>query len=322
MTRAERQHQAKGLLFCSPAILGLLCLMAYPMIASLYYSLCSYTVLKPPRFIGADNYVHLTRDELFYTSLYNTAVFAVWAVPLGIIVAFLLALLLNVKVKGMAVYRTIFFIPSIVPLVASSVLWIWLLNPQVGGINFLLDKCGVDRLVESFAAAMPGLAKWVGLAGGKLPGWLADPEWAKRGIILWSVWGVGGSVVIFLAGLQGVPKELYEAAEVDGASAWHRTRHITVPFMSPYLFFSLVMGLIGALQFFTPAYVMTNGTGGPVDSTTFYSLYLFNTAFADFKMGYACAMAWVLFVLVVVATLIVFRSSARFVYYEGGEGER
>jgi len=320
MTRTERRRLIQGLSFCLPTIIGLLGLMAYPMVASLYYSLCNYTVLRPPRFLGGDNYAHLMHDELFWRSLYNTAVFAVWAVPLGILVAFLLALLLNVKVKGMAFYRTIFFIPSIVPLVASSVLWIWLLNPQVGGINFLLDRVGADRALGAFASAAPGLADKLGLAGGKLPGWLADPAWAKAGIIIWSVWGVGGSIVIFLAGLQSVPAELYEAAEVDGASAWHRVRHITIPFMSPYLFFTLLMGLIGAFQFFTPAYVMTNGSGGPVDSTTFYSLYLFNTAFADFKMGYACAMAWILFAIIVVGTIVVFRTSARYVYY-GGEAE-
>ncbi|HOS93371.1 MAG TPA: sugar ABC transporter permease [Armatimonadota bacterium] len=322
MARPATRQLLQGLGFCSPSIIGLAALMAYPMAASLYYSFCNYSVLRPARFIGTANYRHLlTEDELFRTALYNTAVYAVWAVPLGIVFAFVLALLLNVKVRGMAFYRTIFFIPSIVPLVASSVLWIWLLNPQIGGINFLLDRIGVDGLLTRFAETAPATARWLGFEGGRLPGWLSDPQWAKRGIILWSIWGVGGSVVIYLAGLQGVPKELYEAAEVDGAGAWHRVRHITVPFMTPYLFFTLVMGLIGAFQFFTPAYVMTNGQGGPVDSTTFYSLYLFNVAFADFKMGYASAMAWILFAIIVVGTVLVFKTSARFVYYGEGAGE-
>jgi multiple sugar transport system permease protein len=285
-------------LFTSPAIIGLAAIMAYPVAASLYYSFCSYSVLKPPAWIGTANYERLVTDQLFWTSLWNTLYFAGLAVPLGIVVAFLVALLLNVKVRGMTVYRTIFYIPSIVPMVAGSVLWIWLFNPQYGPINELLRQ-------------VPGISD--------PPGWLSDPAWAKPTIILWSLWGVGNMVIIFLAGLQGVPQALYEAAEVDGASAWQRTWAITVPYMTPYIFFALVMGMIGAFQFFTPAMVMTNGTGGPADSTMFYALNLFHRAFSDFKMGYACAMAWILFLLVVVATILVFKSSARFVYYESAE---
>ncbi|MCD6350829.1 MAG: sugar ABC transporter permease [Armatimonadetes bacterium] len=290
-----------GLIFCAPALLGLLLFMTYPILASFYYSFTRYSVMKPPVWLGTGNYAHLLHDELFFKSLYNTAYFAVLAVPLGIVVALGLALLLNMKVRGQALYRTFFFVPSIVPLVASSVLWIWLFNPQNGAINALLRP----------------LFAWLHL--GEPPGWLADPAWAKPAIILWSVWGVGGSMVIFLAALQDVPQELLEAAEVDGARAWHRIRHITLPFISPQILFVFIMGLIGAFQFFTPAYVMTNGTGGPVDSTLFYSLYLFNVAFADFKMGYACALAWILFVLIVGFTALIFRTSARHVYYAGGE---
>ncbi len=298
----NRRTTLTGLAFCSPAILGLVLLTAYPVIASLYYSFCSYSVLKAPTWIGAANYQRLASDDLFFTSLGNTVYFAVFAVPLGIVVSFLLALLLNVGTKGLTVYRTIFYIPSIVPMVASSVLWIWLFNPQSGAVNALIKM-------------IPGVHD--------APGWLSDPAWAKPTIVLWSLWGVGNSVLIFLAGLQGVPKDLYEAAEVDGAGSWWKVRAITVPYMSPYLLFTLVMGMIGAFQFFTPAMVMTNGTGGPADSTMFYALNLFHRAFSDFKMGYACAMAWVLFVLVVIATLIVFRTSARFVYYETSEeGDR
>lgn len=295
---AARRHFLTGLAFCLPAILGLALVTLYPVGASLYYSFCSYSVLKQPAWIGTANYERLVTDPLFFRSLWNTVYFAALAVPLGIFVAFMLALLLNVRTRGMTVYRTIFYVPSIVPVVASSALWIWLFNPQSGAINAILRH-------------LPGVHE--------PPGWLSDPAWAKPTIILWSVWGVGNSVVIFLAGLQGVPRELYEAAEVDGASAWQRVRAITVPYMSPYLLFALVMGMVGAFQFFTPAMVMTNGTGGPADSTMFYALNLFHRAFSDFKMGYACAMAWVLFVLVVVATIVIFRSSARFVYYESAE---
>lgn len=283
-------------------MLGLCLFTVYPIGASLYYSFTRYSVMKPATWIGGANYRHLLHDELFWKSLGNTAYFAVLAVPLGILAALGLALLLNLKVRGQALYRTFFYVPSIVPLVASSVLWIWLFNPQNGAINAFLRP----------------LFWWLGM--GEPPGWFADPLWAKPAIILWSLWGVGGSVVIFLAALQDVPQELHEAAEVDGARALHRLRHITLPFISPQILFVLIMGLIGAFQFFTPAYVMTRGTGGPVDSTLFYSLYLFNVAFADFKMGYACALAWILFLLIVSFTALLFRSSARYVYYAGGEG--
>lgn len=299
--RSMGRPQLLGLLFCTPVILGLLIFTAYPVIASLVYSFTRYSVMKPPVWVGLTNYQSLATDELFWKSLANTAYYAVIAVPLGIVVALGLAFLLNLKVRGQALYRTFFFVPSIVPLAASSVLWIWLFNPQNGAINALLRP----------------LFAHLGL--GEPPGWFADPVWSKPAIILWSVWGVGGSMVIFLAALQDVPKELLEAAEVDGARAWHRVRHITLPFISPQILFVLVMGLIGAFQFFTPAYVMTQGTGGPVDSTLFYSLYLFNVAFADFKMGYACALAWILFVLILGLTALIFKSSARHVYYAGGD---
>ena len=294
-----RRRLLLGLIFCAPAILGLLFFTLYPITASLYYSFTRYSVMKPPVWVGQANYVNLAHDELFWKSLWNTLYFAALAVPLGIVTALGLALLLNLKVRGQALYRTFFYVPSIVPLVAGSVLWVWLFNPQNGAINAIL------RPALSF------------LHLGEPPGWFADPLWAKPAIILWSLWGVGGSVVIFLAALQDVPRELHEAAEVDGAGALHRLRHITLPFISPQILFVLIMGLIGAFQFFTPAYVMTRGTGGPVDATLFYSLYLFNTAFADFKMGYACALAWILFLLILGFTALLFKSSARHVYHAG-----
>ncbi len=299
-SRLARRRTAIGLAFTLPAILGLLIFTLYPIGASFYYSFTRYSVMKPPRWIGAANYAGLVRDELFWKSLWNTLYFAGLAVPLGIVTALGLALLLNLKVRGQALYRTCFYVPSIVPLVAGSVLWVWLFNPQNGAINAVLRPI--------FHA----------LHLGNPPGWFADPFWAKPAIILWSLWGVGGSVVIFLAALQDVPREIQEAAEVDGAGALRRLFYITLPFISPQILFVLIMGLIGAFQFFTPAYVMTRGTGGPVDSTLFYSLYLFNVAFADFKMGYACALAWILFVLILGFTAILFKSSARRVYY-GGE---
>lgn len=302
LAKARRRwaRQGAGVLFALPAILGLLWFTAYPVLASLYYSFCSYPVLKPPRWIGLANYQRLVHDPLFYTSLGNTVYYALFAVPLGIVLALGLAMLLNTGVRGLALYRTCFYVPSVVPIVASAVLWVWLLSPQEGAVNDLLRMVGIRNA----------------------PGWLQSPEWSKPAIILWSLWNVGGGMVIFLAALQDVPRELHEAAMLDGARRWDAFRNVTVPFISPQILFVLIMGLIGAFQFFTPAMVMTNGTGGPVDSTTFYSLYLFNTAFSDFKMGYACAMAWVLLLLVLAATALVLKTSARHVYYAGGEAER
>lgn len=289
------KRQLTGLAFAAPAILGFIIFVAYPLGASLYYSFCSYSVLRPPRPIGAANYVHLFHDGLFRTSLYNTVYYAAFAIPASIVLALLLAMLLNSKVRGIAIYRTLFYIPSIVPLVAGSVLWIWLFNPQVGPVNSLLRLMGIDNP----------------------PGWFSDPAWAKPALILWSVWGVGMPMVIYLAGLQDVPQELHEAAELDGATRWRRILHVTLPCLAPHILFTIIIGIIGALQFFTPAYVVTGGSGGPVDSTMFYCLYLFQVAFADFKMGYACAMAWILFLLTVGATVLVFKTSASRVYYAG-----
>ncbi len=293
----DRQHLISGLLFTSPAIIGLLVFTAYPLGASLYYSFCSYSVLQPPRWTGLANYrlmaLDIAHHGLLFQSVYNTLYFAAWSVPLGILVAYLLAILLNQPVRGLAFFRTLFYIPSVVPVVASSVLWLWLFNPQYGLINIALQHIGV----------------------GNPPGWLADPAWSKPALILMSLWGVGNSTVILLAGLQGVPAEYYEAAELDGASPWQRTIRITTPLMSPYLLFLFVMGLIGAGQYFTQAWVMTNGTGSPANSTLLYPMYLFQNAFQYFKMGYACAMAWFLFIFVAIGTLLLFKTAARYVTY-------
>ena len=294
-TATDRRNLRNGLLFCSPILIGLAGLTLYPILASLYYSFCNYPMLKPPVWVGITNYKTMFADPVFYNSLGNTAFYAIFAVPLGIITAFMLALLLNQKVKGMAIFRTMFFVPSIVPMVAGSVLWLWLLNPNYGLINMLLRAMHLPE-----------------------PGWMADPVCAKPALILMSLWGVGGSMLIYLAGLQDVPVDLYEAAEIDGAGPLQRMFHITIPFMSPHLFFTLVMGFIGAMGYFTQAFVMTNGKGGPVDSTRFFSLYLFQNAFMYWKMGYACAMAWILFIIILGFTLLLFKTSARFVYY-GGE---
>lgn len=294
-----RRKLSSGWLFASPFLFGFAVFTVYPLFASLYYSFCDYNVFDPPVFTGTKNYAELLRDPLLRTACWNTLVFTAFTVPVTMLVALGLAMLLNLKVRGQAFYRAVFFLPSIVPAVAASVLWIWVFNPQYGILNVGLR------------AVKPWLDSYVTVP---VPGWLTDPAWAKPALILMSVWGAGANMVLYLAGLQEVPRELYEAAAIDGAGAWQRTRHITLPSISPTLFYTLIMGVIGALQTFTQSRVMNNG--GPADSTLFYSLYLFNNAFSFFRMGYASAMAYVLFVVIVLCTVVMFRASRRFVHYQ------
>ncbi|MBS4200468.1 sugar ABC transporter permease [Bacillus sp. FJAT-49732] len=260
---------------------------------SLFYSFTDYDIIQKPTWVGFKNFTELMHDELFWKSLYNTFYYTLFSCPLGVVVGVGIALLLNLKVKGMAIYRTIFYLPSIVPFVASSILWLWLLDPQFGVINALLENLGI-----------PG------------PGWLVDPQWSKPALILMGLWGVGGPMIIYLAALQDIPNDLYESADIDGATWWQKILFITIPMLTPVILFNLIMGLIGSFQYFTQAYIMTRG--GPNDSTLFYALYLYNNAFSYFHMGYASAMAWILFAIVMSVTLLIFKSSARWVYY-GGE---
>lgn len=312
----QRTNTRNGLLFVSPILIGMAVFTVYPVFSLIYYSFCRYSALKPPTWIGLGNYQALMTDELFFESLYNTIFYSAFAVPLGIIVAFALAVMLNAKVKGLAFFRTIFYLPSIVPVVAGSVLWLWVLNPDYGLLNNMLQTLGLPTSgwMAQPDNLKPGLAA---LFTNPIEALRSISFGAKPALILMSTWGVGGSMVIFLAGLQDVPQDLYEAASIDGASPWQKTRHITVPFMSPYLFFTGVMGLIGSVQYFTQAWVMTGGMGGPANSTMFFAMYLFQNAFQMFKMGYACAMSWLLFLVILGATLLIFKSSARFIYYGG-----
>lgn len=287
------EHLA-GVLFALPAILGILIWVLGPMLASLYLSLTSYDVLTPAQFIGPTNYVKLPGDELFWTSLYNTAYVTVLGVPIQMSIALGLALLLNQKVRGIAFFRTAFYLPSLTPTVASAILWIWLLNNQWGILNLAIRAIGVHA-----------------------PVWLGDPAWSKPAIILMETWGAGASMIIYLAGLQGVPEQLYEAAAIDGAGRVQKFLHVTLPMLTPTIFFTAVIGIIGHLQIFTEAFILTQG--GPLNSTLFYVYYLFNNAFVYFKMGYAAAMAWVLFAIVLLLTLVQFRLAGRWVYYEAGE---
>ncbi len=282
-----------GYAFIAPWLLGFLVFTAYPFLSSVYLSFTRYDIVTPPVWVGAANYhTLLTGDPLFWKSLSVTFKFAAIAVPLGVILGVALALLLNLDLKGMGLYRTIFFLPSILPTVATSVVFLWLFNPEIGLINRLLRTVGVTG-----------------------PEWLQSPQWALPSLVLLSLWAVGGSMVIYLAGLKDIPAHLYEAATIDGASAWQRLRHVTLPMLSPVIFFNLVMGLIGVFQYFTEAYIMTQG--GPEDSTHFYALYLFERAWRYLDMGYASAMAWVLFLVIMAITGLLFWTQRRWVHYEG-----
>jgi multiple sugar transport system permease protein len=287
-----------GLLFISPWLVGLLVFTIYPILASFYYSFTRYDVVSPPQFIGPANYIEaFTADHLFWQAVGNTLYYGSIALPLSMLVAVSVALLLNMQVRGLAFYRTIFFLPSIVPDIASAMLWAWILNPQFGLLNALLKQAGLPAL-----------------------GWLSDPAWAKPALILIGLWGFGGSMVIYLAALQDIPHQLYEAAELDGAGTWAKTWNVTLPMLTPTIFFNLVLGLIGTFQYFTTAFVVSGGSGGPAGSTTFYAMLIYNNAFRYFKMGYASALAWLLFAAVFLITWLIFKTSGRWVYYEGEKG--
>jgi multiple sugar transport system permease protein len=297
MTTREKRDLRCGLAFCSPWLIGLGLFTVYPVAASLFYSFCDYSVLQAPVWIGLENYHRMAGDAVFWQSLKNTLFYAALSLPLGMVVSLSLAMLLNTGVRGMTVFRVIFYLPSIIPTVAASMLWLWIFNGQYGVLNWVLRPI-------------------LGLVGQTPPTWLADPVWAKPALVLMSLWGVGNSMVIYLAGLQDVPKELYESAEIDGASWWGRFWHITLPMISPVIYFNLIMGIIGTLQVFTQVFVMTGGPEGePARSTLFYALYLFSTAFYDLRMGYASAMAWVLFVLIVALTILATKLTAKRVHY-------
>lgn len=290
----RRRNTINGLLFASPWIVGLTVFWVWPILASLYYSFTEFNGIQNPQWVGVQNYVDLVKDDLFRISAFNTLYFAVVSIPLAIIFAFGLALLLNMKIQGRIVYRTIYFLPVLVPEVALALVWIQLFNPATGLVNVPFD--------------------WIGVRG---PCWNACAAWAMPSIVLLALWIIGNQVVLYLAGLQDVPQELYDAAAVDGANVFQKFRAVTLPMMTPVIFFHLVTSVIGALQFFTIPFVMTGGTGQPANSLLFYSIYLYKNAFAYFKMGYASAMAWLMFLTILLITLTIFRSARHWVYYGG-----
>ena len=293
MTRWEWRTFFTGMAFISPWIIGFLIFCVFPVGASIYYSFCDYDVLSKPVWVGALNYTDMATDNVFWQSLVNTLYYAAVSLPIGLVVSILIAVLLNNPVVGRPAFRTFFFLPSLVPAVAIAMIWLWILNGRFGLLNHALSLIHI-----------------------KGPNWLADPAWTKPSLVLMSLWGVGGSVVIYLAALQDVPRELYESAMIDGASAWHKLWHITIPMISPVIYFNLVMGIIGALQIFGGPYIMFGG-GGPNRSALFYAVYLYENAFTYNQMGYACAMAWVLFLIILCLTWLATKTTRKHVYYAG-----
>lgn len=287
-----------GYLFVLPWIISLLVFTAYPMIASFYFAMTEYNVISPPRFVGITNFVTMfTVDPLFWKSVGNTVYYVFLSVPLGLIFGLILALLLNQKIGGIGFYRTAFYLPGLVPAVASTLLWMVLLDPRLGLVNAFLEVIGIEKI-----------------------GWLRSATWSKPALILMALWGgSGGTMLIFLAALKEIPQSLMEAAMMDGANVWQRFTNVTIPMISPTIFFNLVMSIIGSFQVFASAFVAgTGATAGPLNSLLMYMLLLYRNAFRYFNMGYASAMALVLFLVLVLLTLLLIRSSNAWVYYESG----
>jgi multiple sugar transport system permease protein len=293
LSRHRRHEAIWGIICVAPAVLGFLLWQLGPIIGSLFIAFTDWGIAGNPEWIGIQNFTQIfTQDELFRKSIGVTLYYAFASVPLRIVVAFLLAVLLNQKIRGLPIFRTIFYLPAIVPAIASSVLWIWLFNPDFGLLNSVLRPLGFPKI------------QWIYSSSSVMPSF-----------ILMSLWDIGPMMIIFLAGLQGVPKQLYEAVEIDGGNAWHRLIHITIPMITPTILFNLILSIIGAMQMFVQPYVMTEG--GPNNSSLMYVLYLYQKAFEQSQMGYASALAWILFIIIATMSFLVLRTSSTWVYYEG-----
>jgi multiple sugar transport system permease protein len=292
MSTLARREAIDGFLFISPWLIGFVLFTAGPMVASFGLIFVDWDLLGDPKWGGMTNLQRLTTDRLVGVSLYNTAYYTLFSVPLRLALALAIAILLNAHVRGLAFWRTAFYLPAVVPAVANVILWMWMFSPTMGLFNMVLTTFGLPRL-----------------------NWVWDPNLSKPSLILMSTWTIGNVVVIFLAGLQSVPKSLYEAAQIDGGGGWAQFRHVTLPLISPVVLFNLVMGIIFSFQVFTNAFLMTQG--GPANTTLFTVLYLYQVAFEQFKVGYASAIAWVLFLVILVFTLIQWKLADYWVYYEG-----
>jgi multiple sugar transport system permease protein len=291
LRKPTQRRTLVGYIFIGPFILGFLLWFLIPAGYSMWMTFQDMDMRTQPEFVALGNFEKIGSDKLFWQALKVTTVYTGLSVPLNMVVAFGLALLMNAKVRGIAVFRTIYYLPSIVPAVANAVLWAWILNSDFGLLNALLHAVGLPKVL-----------------------WLQKPEWALPALILMSFWGLGGSMVTYLAGLQGIPDVFYEAAAIDGAGGWRKLWNVTIPLMSPVIFFNLIMGIIGTFQIFIAGYLITDG--GPQNATLFYVLYLWRNAFQYFHMGYAAALAWVLFFIIMGLTAFIFRGIGRLVYYE------
>jgi multiple sugar transport system permease protein len=299
MSRTQLRSLVVGLAFVSPAIAGLIAFAIWPIFQSLYYSFTDYDILQPPYWLGLENYQDLLTDRVFGIAVRNTLYMVLIGLPVHILFDFLMALVLNTRIRGLALYRTIFYLPSITPVVASTIVWLWIFNGQYGILSSILQFFGAPPI-----------------------GFLTDPRWTKPSMIFMGLWFGGNTILIYLAGLRDVPVSLLESAELDGAGALRKTWHITLPMISPVIFYTIIINVIGYFQYFTEAWVMTanrdGSAGGPANSLLFYAMYLYQSAFQQFKMGYASAQAWILFAIVLVATVILFRTSG-WVYYRSEE---
>jgi multiple sugar transport system permease protein len=304
MSPSKRREFTLGLMFISPWLVGFVIFFLWPIGQAIRFSLADYSVLADPVYIGLENYRLLAADELFWKALINTVVFAMMAVPTGLAVALALALLLNFNLPGRNLFRTLFFLPSLLPLVCLGVLWQWLLNGDIGLVNTFIRP-----LTDTVNA----------LVGTDLspPNWLMEPAWTKPGLVIAGAWTAGNAMVIFLAGLQDVPRHLYEAAEIDGAGPGLRFRYVTLPMISPVLYFNGIMAIIGSFQVFAMPFVLAVGGDGPDRSLLFLTTYVYRSAFEYWDMGYASAIGLVLFVVVLLVTLLAHRFGQSFVYYEG-----
>lgn len=301
-SRRTRRDFGVGMLFISPWVIGFLVFTLYPMAMSLLYSFSEFTFHRPLEWVGLKNYLALFQDKYFWISLGNTGYMVAIGVPLILAFSFLCAVILNIKVPGQSIYRLIYYIPSIVPTIASTLLWIWVLNPQAGLLNTFLGYFGIDG-----------------------PNWLKDPVWSKPALLLLALWGTGNVMIIYLSGLQDVPVSFLEAAELDGANWWQRMWNVTLPMVSPITLYNLITSVIVMFQYFAQAYVFArisaanytgaSTVGAPLNSTLFYSVYLYQNGFQFLKMGYASAMAWILFVVILICTIVLLRVSSRFTYY-------
>jgi multiple sugar transport system permease protein len=293
----RRQETRAGLLFILPWLIALLVFTTYPVLATFYLSFTDYNILQPPSWVGLDNYRTIfAEDPAFWTAARNSAVYAIVSVPLKLVIAFGLALLLNMGVRGIGLYRTIFYLPTLVPPIAATVVFILLFSPRGGPINTILS--------------------WVGI---QAPDWFNDPNWAMPALIVLGIWPLGVETLAFLAGLKEIPQDLLDAASVDGAEGWQRLRHVIIPLITPVILFNLVIGVIYSFQVFTQALVIGGQSGEPLESTLVFLVLIYRNAFRYFSMGYAAALSVLLFVVVLLLTLLIFRTARSWVHYEGGQ---